>query len=453
MDISTDKSFREVSSAALAYLHGALGFQLWAIGLRQHDNWVVAQSHGQGFGLKNGSKIKWTDTICSRMADPARLASANPIDTIPALADAPFSQQFDVQAYLGVAITDDHDEILGTLCAIDSEQQPAPLESPLPLLALMGQLLASVLTKELEVRRQAAIAEQMKSERWRLAGILDGTNLGSWEWNVQTGETVFNERWAQMLGYTLSEISPVSIETWINFAHPVDLKQSNLLLEKHFRGELEYYEFESRMRHKDGHWIWVYDRGKVFSWTDKGEPLLMFGSHNDVTESKRIELALRESEENFKRLSTIDEMTGMLNRRGWREFIAQEESRAQRYSYVSCVIVIDLDGLKNVNDQSGHDAGDDLIRRAAACIQQAVRDVDGVARLGGDEFAILGVDCGEDGADALLERIKQAFVSQAISASWGMNCSRTGFDIALAKADRLMYQIKAQRQSHAASGS
>lgn len=450
MDILTYKSFQEASATALAYLHRVLGFQLWAIGLRQHDNWVVVQSHGQGFGLENGSTIKWEDTICSRMAHSARPAFTNAIDTIPAYAEAPFSQKFGVQAYIGVPLANDDGEILGTLCAMDSEHQSVAVEPQLPLIELLSQLLATILTTELDAVKHADIAEQMKSERWRLAGILDGTNLASWEWNVQTGETVFNQRWAQILGYTLEEISPVSIATWANFAHPVDLEQSNLLLEKHFKGELEYYEFESRMKHKDGHWVWVGDRGKVFSWTENGEPLMMFGSHNDITESKRIELALRESEENFKRLSTIDEMTGLLNRRGWRELIAHEESRAQRYSYVSCVIVIDLDGLKTINDKLGHDAGDDLIRRTAGCIQQAVRDVDGVARLGGDEFAVLGVDCGEDGANALLERIKQAFLSAAINASWGMHCSRMGFDSALAEADRLMYRVKAQRQTPAA---
>ena len=56
----------------------------------------------------------------------------------------------------------------------------------------------------------------------RLRQIIDGTNIGTWEWNVQTGETRFNERWAQIIGYTLDEISPTNIDTWLNFAHPDD---------------------------------------------------------------------------------------------------------------------------------------------------------------------------------------------------------------------------------------
>jgi len=143
--------------------------------------------------------------------------------------------------------------------------------------------------------------ETLKIERNRLAGTIEGTRVGTWEWNVQTGETVFNERWAEIIGYTLAEISPVSIETWMKYAHPDDLKQSNEKLEKHFRGELDYYECESRMRHKNGDWVWVLDRGRIVSWTDDGKPHVMMGTHQDITERKQAEEALREREERLQK--------------------------------------------------------------------------------------------------------------------------------------------------------
>jgi PAS domain S-box-containing protein len=134
---------------------------------------------------------------------------------------------------------------------------------------------------------------QLAAERARLAGIVEGTNVGTWEWNVQTGETVFNERWAAIVGYTLEEISPVSIETWMRFCHPDDLVGSGELLEKHFRGETDYYEFESRMRHRNGEWVWVLDRGRVSTWTPDGKPLVMMGTHQEITERKNAEEELR----------------------------------------------------------------------------------------------------------------------------------------------------------------
>lgn len=98
-----------------------------------------------------------------------------------------------------------------------------------------------------------------ETERNRLASILEATRMGTWVWNVQTGETVFNERFADIIGYTLDEVGPVSIETWRKFAHPDDLKKSAGLLEKHFCGELDHYKCEVRMRHKSGEWVWVLD--------------------------------------------------------------------------------------------------------------------------------------------------------------------------------------------------
>ncbi|AGX88166.1 PAS domain S-box protein [Candidatus Symbiobacter mobilis] len=130
---------------------------------------------------------------------------------------------------------------------------------------------------------------QLAEERTRLAGIIEGTHVGTWEWNVQTGETIFNERWAEIIGYTLEEISPVSIGTWMKFSHPDDLRQSCEMLEKHFHGELDYYEFESRMLHKNGEWVWVLDRGQVATRTADGKPMWMLGTHMDITERKRAE--------------------------------------------------------------------------------------------------------------------------------------------------------------------
>lgn len=87
---------------------------------------------------------------------------------------------------------------------------------------------------------QAATVEDLEYKR--LLGIIEGTRAGTWVWNVQTGETRFNERWAQIVGYTLAELQPLSIETWIQLTHPDDLKQSNEALQQHFDGVTDSYE-------------------------------------------------------------------------------------------------------------------------------------------------------------------------------------------------------------------
>lgn len=142
--------------------------------------------------------------------------------------------------------------------------------------------------------------QEIVDDRFRFKAVLEGTNVGTWEWNVQSGETFFNERWAEIVGYTLEELEPVSIDTWIKLAHPDDLEESGRRLNLCFEGKAEFYELEARMKHKDGSWVWVHDRGKVFSWTEDGKPLMMYGTHKDITERKLREEKLRINEEAFR---------------------------------------------------------------------------------------------------------------------------------------------------------
>lgn len=152
--------------------------------------------------------------------------------------------------------------------------------------------------QDISERIQAEI--RLKEESFRLASILEGTNVGTWEWNVQTGHTVYNDRWAEIIGYTLDELDHNSIEIWHKFIHPDDEPQAMEQINKHFEGELDFYQSEFRMRHKDGHWVWIQDRGKVLTWTDDGKPFMMYGVHLDITQRKHWEEQLEQSELKLK---------------------------------------------------------------------------------------------------------------------------------------------------------
>lgn len=149
------------------------------------------------------------------------------------------------------------------------------------IVALRGYLIDQTSTKQLEL--------QLAEERKSLFNILWGTGVGTWEWNVQTGETRFNERWAEIIGYTLDELSPISIDTWTSHVHADDLIRSGQALQQHFAGQAEHYECEARMRHRNGHWVWVLDRGKVVEWDESGQPLWVSGTHLEITARKRVE--------------------------------------------------------------------------------------------------------------------------------------------------------------------
>lgn len=145
--------------------------------------------------------------------------------------------------------------------------------------------------------------EKLKKERGRLNNIINATNLGTWEWNVQTGEAIFNSRFVEMIGYTTKEIPLVnSIAVWNKATHPEDLKKSNKALREHFEGKSDFYKMELRLKHKSGDWIWVLDKGKVISWTDDGQPEWMFGTHQDISEKKALEKELKQNVQQFKNI-------------------------------------------------------------------------------------------------------------------------------------------------------
>jgi len=152
-------------------------------------------------------------------------------------------------------------------------------------------------------RRQTADA--LTQTLWRMERILEGTHIGTWEWNIQTGEVVFNETWAEFIGYTLAELAPVSIQTWKKLTHPEDLKKSNELLALHFAGDLPFYDVECRMKHKDGRWIWIHDRGQLMTFTAAGKPLMMFGTHTDITQQKQAQELIRLSEEKYRTVANF----------------------------------------------------------------------------------------------------------------------------------------------------
>ena len=142
----------------------------------------------------------------------------------------------------------------------------------------------------------------LANERQQLVNIVEGTNVATWVWHVPSGMIQLDERWAAMMGYGFTKLGPQSINDWRNRAHPDELQAGEAALKQHFRGETRYFEYEYRVRHRDGHWVWVLNRGKVSSWTPEGKPEVMSGTQMDITDKQATQLALRTSEENFRQL-------------------------------------------------------------------------------------------------------------------------------------------------------
>ncbi|MEI7502725.1 MAG: PAS domain S-box protein, partial [Paludibacter sp.] len=184
-----------------------------------------------------------------------------------------------------------------------------------------------------DITERKQLDQELVIEKRRLSDIIKGTNVGTWEWNIKTGETVFDERWTEMIGSTLEEISSPVNESWLKFVHPDDLKLSREVLEKHFKGEIKYYAFELRMKHKNGDWIWFLDRGKVHEWDKNGKPLLMSGTRQNVTAQKHIEAELEENREKYRGLSEASLESIFLSEKG--VCIEQNLTAEKMFGYTS----------------------------------------------------------------------------------------------------------------------
>lgn len=142
-----------------------------------------------------------------------------------------------------------------------------------------------------------------------------------------------------------------------------------------------------------------------------------------------------------------DPMTGLGNRRAFERAVDQEEARCARFGHLAAIMVLDLDGLKDVNDSWGHAAGDDLLRRAGESIRLTLRSADQAFRIGGDEFALVLPEVTSDGLSSLHDRLTDALGAAGVSASVGCAIRDHGGSLhaSVRIADAEMYERKRSR--------
>src|SRR5262249_48799390 len=137
-----------------------------------------------------------------------------------------------------------------------------------------------------DLQRHAA---QLRESEEQLERALRGSGLGTWDWNIKTGEVIFNSRWAEMRGFSPDEVRP-HLDSWSSNVHPDDWPDTLQSLNHHIQGITSEYEGEYRARTKSGTWIWVMARGKVFTRDEDGQPFRMIGTELDITDRKRFEI-------------------------------------------------------------------------------------------------------------------------------------------------------------------
>lgn len=187
-----------------------------------------------------------------------------------------------------------------------------------------------------------------------------------------------NRALCELLGYDEAELTS---KTFQEITYPADLDLDLEHVREVLAGERRAYEMEKRYLHKDGHIVWVL-LSVALVRDDAGQPVHFISQVQDISERKELE-------ERLVFLADHDEMTGLANRRRFREEVERGVAYAERYGHEAAMLVLDLDNFKGVNDTLGHHVGDGLLIEVARRLRTRLRRTDVLGRIGGDEFAVM----------------------------------------------------------------
>ncbi len=198
--------------------------------------------------------------------------------------------------YAGTALHSSDGYRLGTLCIIDR----APRKLSTTEQSLLKDL-ASCVEREITCQSETRIHQALEQSERRARTAIEGTRVGTWEWNIETGDMEVNQRWREICGYGTD--LPMDTGTWQDMIHPDDLDNTLRLLDRHIAGTSDQYDSQYRVKHRDGHWVWVHSCGRIFERTRDGKPRVMYGTTADITTVKS----------NLERIHHQNEALGILN--------------------------------------------------------------------------------------------------------------------------------------------
>jgi len=247
--------------------------------------------------------------------------------------------------------------------------------------------------------RVAQEAESQNREK-QLWFALNEASDGLWDWDVNAGRVFFSPQLKRMLGYGPDEMDPV-LDTWKQAVHPEDAEYVMSQLQEHMQGKRLRYEAEYRLRNRNGHYLWVHDRGRVCEYAANGAPSRVVGMVQDISERKKLELLLQEHAAN-------DPLTGLANRREGATYLQAQVELCQRLNMPIGLAFIDIDYFKAVNDVFGHITGDLVLQRVAKAIKSALRGSDMACRWGGEEFIVIAPNTTLEHMAGVAEKVRLA---------------------------------------------
>ncbi len=357
-----------------------------------------------------------------------------------------------IRFYAGTPLVTTEGRVLGVLSVTDHKPRVLGEGQARALDALARAVTDKLDTrlKNLELRRaleerETAFRSLALSEQ-RYETLLRGASDGFWEWELESNEMRFCDRWKSLLGCEELELTSRPDE-WFNRVHPDDIERVQSEIMSHLLSLTPQFQSEHRIRREDGSYRWMLSRGLAVMDSNR-QVYRMTGSVTDVTDQKAAEQQLLHN-------AFHDPLTALPNRVLFTDRLRRVLDEVKSGDGASfAVLFLDLDRFKVVNDSLGHQIGDQLLVAAARRLEACLRPGDMVARLGGDEFAII-VDRVKHSSDAVqaAERIREhlaapfnlsgheVFISASIGISLNQIASEEPEDI-LRNADTAMYRAK-----------
>jgi diguanylate cyclase (GGDEF)-like protein/PAS domain S-box-containing protein len=257
------------------------------------------------------------------------------------------------------------------------------------------------------------VQKELEGTKQRLELVIQGANLGYWDWNYEDNSQIVNDAWLNFLGLQRDDIAN-SVVDWSKRVHPDDVLITKNAIAQTIK-DSKPYVIEFRMLHKDGHWVWIEGSGAVVSRdTQSGKPLRLAGTHKNISDRKK-------TEEKISFLALNDPLTKLPNRYYLKDKL--ESLIHSQKDIKFAFLFLDLDYFKNVNDLYGHSEGDKVIQEVAERFKNSMNKLDFIARVGGDEFVILkqNIDTIEDQCKVLIQVLEKPFIIKGLKINLGMS--------------------------------
>ncbi|MGC9387031.1 MAG: sensor domain-containing diguanylate cyclase [Hydrogenovibrio sp.] len=251
------------------------------------------------------------------------------------------------------------------------------------------------------VNKRLAFEKDLQTREDSVWFALNEALDGLWEWDIETDYVFFSPQLKKMLGYGPDEMAP-NVKTWTQNIHPDDLQMVLQAMQDYHHGIRSVYEVEYRLRNRNGHYLWVHDRGKTCQFDAQNQPLRMVGMVQDITDRKHLQFQLED-------LAAHDVLTQLPNRREGEKQAQRQLALAKRNQRPMSLAVVDFDDFKNINDMYGHQKGDDAIVFGAQQLENALRETDIIYRWGGEEFVIIFPNTPLNNTQAISEKLHRTF--------------------------------------------